>query len=320
MNIPILAGIGFLFLLLGSASSDAAFSGLCLTGQGCMAIAQTPLSAILGLKLWWWGAIWLSAVVMMDLWRNDWPWLNLPLKAAAVIGFIGSLALPAAVFSMTGAFCTWCLATNLVFLVISMAVLLPKTEKAEEQKAQEWPSYLVMFSGLALMLSVPFWPRTSPCFELNQRDLAHLKTAVGGDLMADIIFVFTDPACSHCHATIPTYVKKAKEAGRTVVALWTPVIPASQSGEVAIYGSIAHWQGFGDTFMMKEHGPNNIASTVAVAKAEFTADEAILIKARGLVASNLRLFQELKLKGTPSFAQVRDGKLCVDLDARKLLP
>ncbi len=257
---------------------------------------------------------------MMDLWRKDWPWLNMPLKATAVIGFVGSLALPAAGFSMTGVFCSWCLASNLVFLVISLLILVAKEERETALKVQEWPSYVVMFSGLLFMLSVPFWPRTSRCIELSDRDLAHLKTAVGGDLKSEFIFVFTDPACGHCHATVPTFVKKAKEAGRTVVALWTPVIPASQSGEVGMYGSIAHWQGYGESFMMNEHGPNAMVNTLKVAKAEFPADEEMLIRARGLVASNLRLFQELKLKGTPSFAQVREGRLCVGLDARKLIP
>lgn len=256
---------------------------------------------------------------MMDLWRKDWPWLYLPLKSIAVLGIAGSLALPVAGFVMTGTFCSWCLASNLAFILLSLLILkrLELQDSVEDEK--EGPAYAVMFGGMLLMLSVPFWPRSTSCYELSYDDSKHLRAAVGSEIGEDTILVFTDPACGHCHATIPTFVKKAEAAGKKVVALWTPLIPASQSGEVAMYGTIAHWQGFGSSFMTKEHGPNGLQSTLKVAKEEFTADEKTLVSARGVVASNIRLFQALKAKGTPSFAQIKKGRICVDLDARNLL-
>lgn len=319
-KIPVLAGVGFLILVMGSAASDPSYSGLCLTGQGCRAIAQTPLSAFIGLKLWWWGAIWLSAIVMMDLWRKDWPWLNLPLKSAAILGFAASLALPAAGFGMTGSFCSWCLASNLVFVLISLRLLFNKEELESDHVVKEAPAYGIMLAGMMLMLSVSFWPRTSSCFELSFEDQKHLRAALGEEMTEDTILVFTDPACGHCHATVPSFVKKAKAAGRKVAALWTPVLPASLSGEVAMYGTIAHWQGYGEAFILKEHGPSALETTLQVAKEEFAADEKTLLRARGVVMSSLKLFKERKLKGTPSFAQIRNGKLCMDLDPRKLVP
>lgn len=314
-----IAALGYLALMLGLASASASYSGLCLTGQGCRAISQTPLSVIFGISLWWWGALWLSAVVMMDLWRKDWPWLTQPLKAAAIIGFIASLGLPAAGFSMTGSFCSWCLVSNALFCWISLKILLGKPTEKPEGPVKEGPSYAVMFGGLILMLSVPFWPVISRCRELSQKDMKHLRAAVGGDINEDMIFVFTDPACGHCQSAVPGFVKKAREAGKSVVALWSPIMPASKSGEVCMYGSIAHWQGYGESFMMNGHGTGSLENVLKVAIEEFPANNEVLLKARGVIMSNMKLFQEMKLKGTPSFARVKDGRLCADLDARQIL-